>query len=78
MEIDDDFIWNTNISPSTDCIPSLYFDSGKLCKTAKLKFSDEDGDSELKLGDSIIFISIDEIDLPLPLFINLTAQKTTL
>lgn len=78
IDLDDDFIWNKNIIPSADCTPSIHFDSGKLCITAELISNEEDGCSALRLGDSIILISSNKIDRPLPVFVDIVAQETSL
>ena len=78
INLDDDFIWNKNIIPSANCTPSIHFYSGKLFITAELVSNEEDDCSALRLGDSIILISSNKTGRPLPVFVDIVAQETSL
>jgi len=78
IDIDDDFIWSENITLSSDCAPSIHFNSGGLHITAELISNEEDGCGALKLGDAIILISLNKTNQSLPVFVDILAQSSSL
>ena len=78
INIDDDFFWNENISPSIKHAPSIDFHSGKLHITAELISSEDDGCGALRIGNSIVLISLNQAHYPLPMFVDISAREISL
>ena len=70
INIDDDFYWGKNISTSMSNTPSIRHEAETTYITAELISISKDGCSSLKLGNSIILISLknENRDLIFPSF----------
>ncbi|WP_236191348.1 hypothetical protein [Pseudomonas pharyngis] len=80
INIDDDFYWGKNISTSMSNTPSIRHESETTYITAELISISKDGCGSLKLGNSIILISLknENRDLIFPSFIEISAIQITL
>ncbi|NNA59427.1 hypothetical protein [Pseudomonas koreensis] len=78
INIDDNFIWGENLTPSKKNIPSISFDICHTYITAELIVTEEDGCGVLKMGESIILISLEQTKQRLPIFVDIIAKKTFL
>jgi len=80
INIDDDFYWGKNIFTSMSNTPSIRHEAEITYITAELISITEDGCGSLRLGNSIIFISLknDNKDLIFPSFVEISAIQITL
>ncbi|MCU0122214.1 hypothetical protein N8H74_28505 [Pseudomonas sp. B2M1-30] len=80
IDINDDFYWNKNIFVSDKKTPSIEFKGDALYITAELINIAEDGCAALKLGNSLLLISISDEhrDKKLPFFVDITAKDTAI
>ncbi|MDD0971477.1 MULTISPECIES: hypothetical protein [Pseudomonas] len=80
INIDDDFYWGKNIFTSMSNTPSIRHEAETTYITAELISITEDGCGSLRLGNSIIFISLknDNKDLIFPSFVEILAIQITL
>ncbi|WP_085607636.1 MULTISPECIES: hypothetical protein [unclassified Pseudomonas] len=80
INIDDDFYWGKNIFTSMSNTPSIRHEAEITYITAELISITEDGCGSLRLGNSIIFISLknDNKDLIFPSFVEILAIQITL
>ncbi|WP_440972867.1 hypothetical protein [Pseudomonas koreensis] len=78
INIDDNFIWGENLTPSKKNTPSISFDICHTYITTELIVIEEDGCGVLKMGESIILISLEQTKQRLPIFVDIIAKKTFL
>jgi len=80
INIDDEFYWGKNIFTSMSNTPSIRHEAEIIYITAELISITEDGCGSLRLGKSIIFISLknDNKDLIFPSFVEISAIQITL
>jgi hypothetical protein len=78
LNIDDDFFWGENLTLSKKNAPSILFNSGKTYITAELIAIEDDGGGVLKIGDSILLISIKNKNHVLPAFVDIISQDISL
>jgi hypothetical protein len=78
LDIDDEFKWNENLKISKETAPSISFNSDNLQITAELIAFEEGGCGAINIDDSITLISLDKVESTLPVFIELTATRTSL
>jgi hypothetical protein len=76
MDIGDDFSWNKNIIISEEPTPSIRSKPDATYITGELTSITEDGCGALKLGNSVMFLSLegDNQNLMLPTFIELSTN----
>lgn len=78
LNIDDDFIWGENLTPSKKNAASIHFDLGKSYITAELIAIEDDDCGALKIGNSISLVSIKKNHHDLPLFVDIISKKVSL
>ncbi|WP_064595262.1 hypothetical protein [Pseudomonas sp. DR 5-09] len=76
MDIGDEFSWNKNIMTSEETTPSIRSKPDATYITAELTSITDDGCGVLKLGNSVIFLSLEghNQNLMLPTFIELSTN----
>lgn len=78
VDIDDDFSWGKNISPSAKSSASIENRKGTTYITAKLISSEEDGLVTVTLESSIVMLSTDKKIDPAPDYVDLIATQISL
>ncbi|MCP1475608.1 hypothetical protein ABIA54_000298 [Pseudomonas sp. EB276 TE3739] len=80
INIDDDFFWGRNLTQAQQCAPSIKYHSDQTLMSVELIAIEEDGCGVLRMGDSIMLISIEKEyqKHDLPMFIDLISNKISL
>lgn len=78
FNIDDDFLWGENLTPSKKNATSIHFDLGKTYITAELITIEDDDCGALKIGNSISLVSIKKNNHDLPLFVDIVSRKNSI
>ena len=78
VTLDDDFVWNTNVLPTSDRRYRLWQDNTCVHLCGELESVDDDGFSILRMGPSILPFVATGTPLPLTSFIEVIAEKISL
>lgn len=78
VDIEDDFFWGKNITPSTKSSASIDSRKGDIYVTAKLISSEDDGLAIVKIENSIVMLSTNKkIDI-LPEYVDFITEHISL
>jgi len=78
INIDDEFIWGENLTPSSKNTPSISFDLGFTYITGELIVIEDDGCGVFKIGDAIILISLEQKKHTLPIYVDIIAKEISI
>lgn len=78
LDINDNLFWGDNIVTSKKRAPSICPENGKTFITAELVAIEDDGCGVLKIGDSVLLVSIEKQHQPLPLFVDIISEDISL